>query len=146
MSAEQHYRKLENLYHAAPCNQYFQPRLTIERARAEVTIEVRPDLFHAGLAVHGCVYFKAMDDASFFAANSLVEDVFVLTVQFNIHFLRPVDSGQIRALGHVVQASPVLYVAEAIAYNARGKEIGRGSGSFVRSKILLTPEIGYRER
>jgi acyl-coenzyme A thioesterase PaaI-like protein len=34
---------------------------------------------HSIHAVHGSVYFKALDDAAFFAVNSLVEDVFVLT-------------------------------------------------------------------
>ena len=39
---------------------------------------------HAAGAVHGSYYFKVLDDACYFAANSLVSDVFVLTVSFVI--------------------------------------------------------------
>ena len=53
-------------------------------------------------AVHGSVTFKALDDAAFFAANSLIEDVFVLTTNFNLHFERPVSEGTIHAEGEVV--------------------------------------------
>jgi hypothetical protein len=39
-----------------------------------VTGLVRPDFFHAAHAVHGSVYFKALDDAAFFAVASLVQE------------------------------------------------------------------------
>src|SRR6185436_14124985 len=74
---EEHFRKLERMYDAAPINQYFRPVLTVGDALAEVAIVVRPDFFHAANAVHGSIYFKAMDDAAFFAVNSIVHDVFV---------------------------------------------------------------------
>ncbi len=45
------------------------------------------------------VYFKALDDAAFFAANSVVEDVFVLTTNFNIQLLRTVTEGTLIATG-----------------------------------------------
>src|SRR5437660_10506789 len=83
VSTDEHFRKLERMYAAAPINQYFRPALTVSEGRAEVTMAVQSDFFHAARAVHGSVYFKAMDDAAFFAVNSLVSDVFVLTVTFN---------------------------------------------------------------
>ncbi len=141
--SDDHYCKLENLYHNAPCNAYYQPRLHIERGRAELILPVRPNLHHAAGAAHGSVYFKVMDDAAFFAVNSLVEDVFVLTAQFNVHLMRPIREGSMRSVGTVVQASPALYVAEAVVTDDRGKVIGRGTGSFVRSRIALTADIGY---
>ena len=87
----EHFRKLERMYAAAPINRYFAPKLTICDGEAEVRIAVRDDLHHTVGALHGAVYFKAMDDAAFFAANSIVEDVFVLTARFEIEFLRPVS-------------------------------------------------------
>ncbi len=98
-----------------------------------MVIPIREDFHHGMGAVHGAVYFKAMDDAAYFAVSSLVEDAFVLTVSFHVHFLRPVISGEMRAVGEVVSASPKLYVAEAKVYDSRGREIGRGSGDFVQS-------------
>jgi uncharacterized protein (TIGR00369 family) len=141
---ESHYRKLERMYASAPVNDYFAPKMAISEGCAEVIIPVRRDFFHAAGASHGCVYFKAMDDAAFFAVNSLVEDVFVLTVSFNLYFTRPISKGEMRATGRVVHRSRKLYVAEAELTDSRERPIGRGSGSFVKSAILLSPELGYQ--
>ena len=143
MPADDHYRKLERAYHAAPINEYYRPRLTVCEGRAELVIPVRPEFFHAAGAVHGSVYFKALDDAAFFAANSLVEDVFVLTASFNLYFTRPISEGEIRATGRVIHRSLRLILAESEATDARGRAIARGSGSFMRSEIRLGPDVGY---
>ncbi len=143
MSLEEHYRKLENMYNGAPTNAYYAPRLTIEKGRAEWIADIREEWFHAASAVHGSVYFKALDDACFFAANSLVSNVFVLTVSFHIHLLRPANKGKLRAEGRVIQNSPNLIVAEGILYNDKGKETARGSGNFAKSKIPLEGVPGY---
>jgi uncharacterized protein (TIGR00369 family) len=143
MPAEEHYRKLERLYHGAPINGYFRPRLVVAEGRAEVVIPVRPEFFHAAGAVHGSVYFKALDDAAFFAANSLVEDVFVLTASFNLYLTRPVAEGEMRAVGRVVHRSLRLILAESELADGRGRPVARGSGSFMRSDIRLGPEVGY---
>ena len=100
--------------------------------------------WHAASAVHGSVYFKMLDDAAFFAANSLVEDVFVLTASFNTYFLRPVSRGRIRSQGRVISRSRRLVIAEAQLFDDEDREIGRGSGSFMPSRIELTEELGYR--
>lgn len=140
---DQHYRKLERMYASAPINQHFRPVLTVGDAVAEVAIPVRPEFFHAANAVHGSIYFKAMDDAAFFAVNSIVPDVFVLTVSFNIYLTRPVTEGTIRATAHVVHRSQRLYLADAELVDEQSRQIGRGSGSFMRSTIALTGDVGY---
>ncbi|MDX8410357.1 MAG: PaaI family thioesterase [Mariprofundaceae bacterium] len=141
---QEHYQKLERMYLGAPCNDNYRPRLKIGEGRAEVVIPVKKELFHAAGAVHGSVYFKALDDAAFFAANSLVEDVFVLATSFNLYLTRPVSSGLMRAVGRVVNTTKSQMIAESILYDADGREIARGSGTFLRSKITLIEEIGYR--
>ncbi len=143
MSDETHYRKLENMYHAAPCNAYYTPKLTISEGAAEIIIPIKESLYHPGGAVHGSAYFKALDDAAFFSVNSLVEDVFVLTASFNLYFIRPIASGEMKAIGKVVSATGHQYIAEAVLHDSKGREIARGSGVFVRSKIALTPTVGY---
>jgi uncharacterized protein (TIGR00369 family) len=141
---EEHYRKLERMYASAPLNEYYRPVMHISEGRAEVTIAVRRELFHAANAVHGALYFKCLDDATFFAVNSLVDDVFVLTVSFNLYLLRPIATGEMKATGWVVYRSRQLFVAEAELVDQDGKDIGRGSGTFMRSAIPLSPEIGYK--
>lgn len=131
------------MYRTAPVNAYFRPALTIREGEAEVEMTVRPDFFHAASAVHGTVYFKALDDATFFAVNSLVTDVFVLTVSFNIYLTRPISEGTMRAKARVVHRSRQLFLAEGELFDGEGRQIARGSGSFMRSTIALSPEIGY---
>lgn len=143
MAKEEHYRKLERMYASGPVNEYFAPTLRVSPGRAEVTIPVRPDFFHAAGAVHGSVYFKALDDAAFFAVNSLVKDVFVLTVSFNVYLIRPISAGEMKATGRVVHRSRSLFLAEADLTDSKGREIGRGSGTFVRSSMPLSTDIGY---
>ena len=97
----EHYRKLERMYQTAPVNEFYKPVMHISEGMAEIEIEIDKRFFHAAHAVHGSVYFKMLDDAAFFAANSIVEEVFVLTVSYNIHLVRPVDSGILKSVGIV---------------------------------------------
>ncbi len=138
-----HYRKLERMYGSARTNEYYRPTMLISEGRAEVVIELRPDFHHALDAVHGSVYFKALDDAAFFAANSLIEDACVLTVTFNVYFTRPVAEGVITAVGNVVHRSRRLYIAESLLTDQEGRQLARGSGTFMKSRVELTPDIGY---
>ncbi len=140
----EHYRKLERMYQAAPINQYFQPRMTIGPGTAEVRIMVRPDFHHAAGAAHGAMYFKALDDAAYFAVSSLVADVFVLTISYTTYIERPVVEGLVRCLGQVVMSSRNLFIAESRLLDDQDRELARGSGNFVKGRTALSPAIGYR--
>jgi uncharacterized protein (TIGR00369 family) len=132
------------MYADAPVNAIYEPRLTVSEGQAEVSIPIHSAFFHAAGAAHGSVYFKAMDDAAFFAASSLVVDRFVLTASFTVYFLRPISDGEMLAVGRVLHATRKQFLAEAELYDTKNNLIGRGSGIFVRSKIKLTPEMGYK--
>jgi uncharacterized protein (TIGR00369 family) len=139
----EHFRALERMYLHAPINLFFLPRITIGLETAEIEVDVKREFFHAGHAVHGSVYFKMLDDAAFFAANSLVTDVFVLTTSFTTYMTRPISAGLLRSVGKVVNKNNSQIIAESVVYNADGKEIGRGNGLFVRGKLPLTEAMGY---
>ena len=143
MSDDAHFRKLERMYLAAPINKIFPPKILVSEAGAEIQIDVKPEYFHAAGAVHGSVIFKLLDDAAFFAANSLEQSVFVLTTSFTTYLTRPVSSGIIRSVGKVVNQNKTQFIAESVAYDSAGKELGRGSGIFVRGKIPLVEALGY---
>ncbi|TAL39731.1 MAG: PaaI family thioesterase [Alphaproteobacteria bacterium] len=147
MPNTQHYHRLERMHHNAPCNLSYYPdlRISVSEGKAEITLPVRSEYFHAAKAVHGFVYFKLLDEAGFYAANSLVEDVFVLTTDFHTNLLRPVTTGTLRAVGQVVHQSKSQILAEAVLYNAEGKQIARGSGTFVKGQTLLNADIGYTD-
>jgi acyl-coenzyme A thioesterase PaaI-like protein len=72
-----------------------------------------------------------------------VTDVFVLTVTYNVYLTRPVREGVMTATGHVVNRSKNLFIAQAEIVDGRGRSVGRGSGSFMRSAIPLSPAVGY---
>jgi uncharacterized protein (TIGR00369 family) len=138
-----HYRRLEHMYLTAPINAFYSPTVRIAHGEAEITIPVKPEFFHAADAVHGSVYFKLLDDAAFFAVNSLIADYFALTASFTTYLLRPISEGSMKATGKVVYAGARSFLAESVVVDAKGKEIARGSGQFVISKIKLTGDMGY---
>lgn len=138
-----HFRSLESMYHGAPINTFFGPRIQVAAAAATVQMTVRPDMHHAAHAAHGSVYFKMLDDAAFFAAQSLVTDVFVLTVSFNVHLLAPVTEGEMIARGTVVHQSKRLFVAESVI-QVGDSTVARGNGTFMRSAVRLDESVGYK--
>ena len=143
MENEKHYRALENMYLSAPINVIYKPSIIISDQRAEIEMAVSERFFHSAGAVHGSVYFKMLDDAAFFAANSVENENFVLTVSFTTYLTRPVSGGFIRSIGTVVNQTRKQIIAEAVIYDGDGCEIGRGNGIFVRGKLPLVEALGY---
>lgn len=144
VGAELHFRALERLYASAPINALFASRLEIaEEGRSRIAFEVTRDVFHAAGAAHGTIYFKMLDDAAFYAANTLATDRFLLTTSFNLHFTKPVREGAVMAEGRWVSGRKRVFVAEARLVDAEGEEIGRGTGTFMRSRIALSSLPGY---
>jgi uncharacterized protein (TIGR00369 family) len=140
-----HFAALEALYASAPVNALFDSRLTIAgegRSRIDFTVDER--FHHAAHAAHGTIYFKMLDDAAFYAANSLVTDRFLLTTAFNLLFTKPFRHGPVVAQGRWVSGRRRVFVAEARLIDAEGDEIGRGTGTFMRSRIALSSLPGYR--
>ncbi|MFQ6123798.1 MAG: PaaI family thioesterase [Candidatus Heimdallarchaeota archaeon] len=144
MSEKLHYRKLEKMYHDHPLNAFFRAKIIINQGKAELVIPIRKSFWHAAQAVHGSVYFKALDDTAYFSANSVVRDVFLLTVSFTIYLMRPVSTGEMKAVGRLVNSTRTQFIAESTLYNSENEELARGSGLYVRSKIKLTKELGYK--
>jgi uncharacterized protein (TIGR00369 family) len=142
-----HYRALERLYRQAPINALFPSTLDIPgEGRARLIFSVRTDVYHAAGAAHGTIYFKMLDDAAFYAANTLVTDRFLLTTSFNLHFTKPVRSGEVVAEGRWISGRKRVLVAEARLIDAEGDEIGRGTGTFMRSRTALSGLPGYADR
>jgi uncharacterized protein (TIGR00369 family) len=140
-----HFRALESLYAAAPINRLFESRLEIpESGVARIHFAVDERYFHAGGAAHGTGYFKMLDDAAFYAANSLVTDRFLLTTAFNLLLTKPLKAGPVTAEGRWVSGHRRVFVAEARLIDADGEEAARGTGTFMKSRIPLATLPGYR--
>lgn len=140
-----HFRALEALYAAAPINRLFDSALTIaEPGVARIDFMLDERYFHAAGAAHGTSYFKMLDDAAFYAANSLVTDRFLLTTAFNLLLTRPLRAGPVTAEGRWVSGQRRVFIAEARLIDADGEEAARGTGTFMRSQIPLATLRGYR--
>ena len=140
-----HYRALEALYASAPVNALFPSTLEIAgEGRARIRFQVDERVHHAAAAAHGTIYFKMLDDAAFYAANTLVTDRFLLTTSFNLHFTKPIRGGEVVAEGRWISGRRRVFIAEAHLIDGEGEEIGRGTGTFMRSHIALSGLAGYR--
>lgn len=145
--ANVHFRALERLYAAAPVNALFESKLAIVgEGLSRLEFQVTERAYHAAGAAHGTIYFKMLDDAAFYAANTLVTDRFLLTTSFNLHFTKPVRSGTVIAEGKWVSGRRRVFVAESRLIDEEGDEIGRGTGTFMRSHIALSGLPGYSAR
>lgn len=140
---EQHYRALEAMYLAAPTNDYYNPDVRIWDEGAEISIQVDPKFFHSAGALHGSVYFKLLDDAAYFAANSVEHDYFVLTADFRIDLLRPCVGGRITATGSIIRAGRQDILAESNLYDEQGKLLATGRGRFARGRTPLKSVESY---
>lgn len=139
-----HFRALESLYRHAPINGLFESRLEIvEEGFARIHFAVEREHFHAADAAHGTLYFKMMDDAAFYACNSLVTDRFLLTTAFNLLFTRPLREGPVVAEGRWASGRRRVFVADARLIDGQGEEAARGTGTFMRSHIPLGGLRGY---
>ena len=143
--ATEHFRALEALYRAAPVNRLFESTLElVEEGFARIHFNVAGDSFHAAGAAHGTIYFKMLDDAAFYACNSLVTDRFLLTTAFNLNFTRPLRAGPVVAEGRWISGRRRVFVGEARLIDCDGEEAARGTGTFMRSHIALSSLPGYR--
>jgi uncharacterized protein (TIGR00369 family) len=142
--AAAHLRALESLYAEAAINGRFRSTIEIpEQGFARIRFEVDESMFHAAGAAHGTVYFKMIDDAAFYACNSMVSDRFLLTTAFNLNFTRPLKAGPVTAEGRWVSGRRRVFVGEARLVDASGVEAARGTGTFMRSHIPLAGLPGY---
>ena len=135
---EKHFQKLEKMYLNANVNTMIFDTTTCKvlDGYAEIGLNISEKYFHGLGAIHGSVYFKLLDDAAFFAANSKSE-YFILTTSFNLNFLKPVKKGKIKAIGKLKFATGNSFIAESKLFNENGNEVAFGTGSFLNSKIPL---------
>jgi acyl-coenzyme A thioesterase PaaI-like protein len=138
-----HCRKLESMYLNAPCNKYYESGIRISQGEAEVVVPVRNKLLDAAGSVHASIIQGAMTDAALFAANSIVPKELMRTTGFNILFTGSIAEGTLVARGRVIGIPEGHWLIEAVVLDGEGKEVSRGTGTFVKTEIPLSSDIGY---
>lgn len=141
--AERHFRALESLYASAPVNALFDSHLEITgEGAARITFDVTEKVYHAAGAAHGTIYFKMLDDAGFYAANTFVSDRFLLTTSFNLHFTKPVRIGRVVAEGRWVSGRKRVFV-DVLEQTTLDQWLARVTGQSIQLDRLLL-DIGER--
>lgn len=146
MTDNTHFRKLENMYLSAPLNNkvYSGVSIKISAGKAEISQFIEEKFFHAAGSLHGSVYFKLLDDAAYFAANTLVNDYFLYTTSFQIQILRPLKEGLIRAEGIIIKPGSSVIIAESRLYDQRNKLSAIGHGQFMKSANAFAEIESYK--
>ena len=138
-------------YNRADVNRISFPgsRLSFNGYDAEISFMAESCWLHGGGKIHGAVLFKYLDEAAYFAAQLRETSFFLVTAQFQIHFLRPVSAGLLRAEGRLRQKGTQAYVAEARLFDDRGREAAFGTGTFLKSNTGLSSiesyDAGFRQ-
>lgn len=140
---DEHFLRLQSMYLSAPINDWMPPKISVGEGIAEISSEVGADMHHSANSLHGCIYFKLLDDAAYFAACTLEREYFMLTASFNLYFVRPVFTGVLTAKGSVITKTKVSTIAEARLFDDKDNQVASGSGVFMRSKTALTTARGY---
>ncbi|MBG15186.1 MAG: thioesterase [Crocinitomicaceae bacterium] len=140
---QEHLVRLKNMYLKAPINKLMKPTIEIFPSKAVIKMKVDPTYFHGGKSLHGCIYFKMLDDASFFAAQSIVNDYFVLTSNYNVHLFRPIFDDYLIAEGEVISMSKSIVTASSKLFNSSGKLCAAGTGAFAKSSLAIEDAEGY---
>jgi uncharacterized protein (TIGR00369 family) len=140
---DEHHHKLQRMYAGAPISQLYGATVRIGDAYADVRFALAPTFDHRAHGTQGSVYYRALDDAAFFAASACEVRRLLTTVSFQINFLQPVAQGQLFANGIVVHQNGELLFAQAELLDGEGRLIATGSGTYTRSAIALGPEVGY---
>jgi uncharacterized protein (TIGR00369 family) len=107
--------------------------------RAELSMEVRPDMLNGAGWVQGGIYVSLIDEAMALAMMTVIDDdEGIATVSETTQFIKGVREGRINAKAHVVRAGRKIIFAEGFAF-ASGKEnevLARTTASFSR----ITPK------
>ena len=125
------------MYRHAPINadERHHSRVQCASGRARVVAPVKAEYCHTAGALHGSSYFKMLDDAAFFAAQTVNADFFVVTTSFTTYITKAIAPSpkvtHLVATGRVTSQSKSLILAEAVVTTPDGAEVGRGSGTFM---------------
>jgi uncharacterized protein (TIGR00369 family) len=140
-----HLVKLRRSCLAAEISRFLQRGIEIERPGvARVSIPFHSELTQNAGFLHGALFFEAADTAGFIAANSVEETYSVLTADFFIRLLRPVQREGIYAVAEVVHQGRTLITARAEVFSDAGKLVAAGQGTYIISDIPLASVPGYK--
>jgi len=92
-----------------------------ERGAARFALDAREDLTRMGGILHGGAIVSLLDSAAAFAVLTLLEPgTNTVTVDFTVHFLRPVSAGRIEARARVLRRGRRVAILSVEATDQNG--------------------------
>ncbi|PLX98504.1 MAG: hypothetical protein C0623_12580 [Desulfuromonas sp.] len=85
-----------------------------------------------------------LDDACYFACQSIEKECFLVTSNFNIQFIAPVTSGIMLVRAQVNATTRNVRFASGEIFDQKNRLVATGNGSFMPSRLKLSEEVGYR--
>lgn len=140
---QDHLKKLENLYYAAPINKALNPTISISEKHTTIEQFIDQSQCHAGNFAHGSVIFKLLDDAAYFAAATSQTEFFLVTASYDIKFKNPAPVGRYKAIGELIDSSGRMLTAESKVIDENEQVIAKGKGLFIPTKQPLSDLAGY---
>ena len=142
----EHFDRLLKMYELAPIHNFYGGiHMELSPGKARITLPIDQRYFHAAMSAHGSVYFKLLDDAAYFAAQTEVKDLFIVTTSFTINLLRPITQGIIRAEGELEFGSKQMFSAHSKLYDEKDRLVGTGTGQFLKSALPIIEVDGYKK-
>lgn len=142
---KKHYEGLERLHLKSVTNNTLKSNIKISQGEAELTFNSNKLMHNALKEIHNAYYFMALETVSFYAANSLIEDVLLFTKSFEITFSKKTTSDKFIAKGKFNEKSMGNYIITAELYDFKDNIIAKGKGIFRRSKNLLEDIKNYNK-
>ena len=92
-----------------------------ERGTARFAVDVREELTRMGGILHGGAIVSLLDSAAAFAVLTLLEPgTNTVTIDFTVHFLRPVSTGRIEASARVLRRGRRVAILSVEATDQNG--------------------------
>lgn len=138
---------LENLTRCclrARISRFLQATIAVERPGvARVGVPFHAELTQNSDFLHGAILFEVADTAGFVASNSLEETYSVLTVDYHVNFMRPVQREGVYAVAEVTHHGKTLMVTRSQVFAESGKLVAAGQGTYLVTTIPLVSLEGY---
>lgn len=144
MQNNEHHLRLIRSCMAAPISMHLQRQIEIpEDGHCRLSIPFQSQFTQNSGFLHGALLFEVADTAGFIAANSVEPEFSVLTVDFNINFIRPVSKGSVIASARVIHKGKSVIICNASVTNETGNLVAEGRGTYMISSIRLMDNADY---
>lgn len=133
----EHYKKLENLFLKSSINEILDAKIKITEGATEIHLTKKEFMHNEIEPIHSAYIFMVLESSAFFAANSLIEDVSIVSKSFEILYVRNLESKIYTAKAKFLEKSMGNYIISSELYDEKGNLITKAKGVYRRSKKSL---------